>query len=271
MIARLHHQLVYQWQLFLIALGFFTRIPVPPSPLYEQGGLQQASRYYGLVGLLVGGVSAAVYWLASWLWPESVAILLAMATGMLITGGFHEDGLADSWDGFGGGWSPEQKMAIMKDSRLGTYGALALVMALLLKYQLLVSLAAITPSLMVVSLLVAHCLSRVVSVSLIFDQPYVRDTDSSKVKPMTREQSLTELVILLMSTLLCLWLLPLFLCGVLVLTLLCLRWGLVLWFKQQLGGYTGDTLGAVQQIAELGCYLVLLAWFLPELSGVAGG
>ena len=253
-----------QGQLLIIAIGFFTRLPMPASPLVAAGGLQQASRYYGVVGWLVGALVAVVYWLAGLIWPVEVAVLLSMAAGLLLTGGFHEDGLADTWDGFGGGWTPAKKLEIMKDSRLGTYGALSLVVALLLKYQLLVALAATPQSpaggWVVVALLLGHSLSRATAVSLIFDQPYVRDTDSSKVKPMTQEQTAGELAVLLVSAALPLWLVPGALAGWLAAVLVLLRGVLVRWYRRQLGGYTGDTLGAAQQLLEIACYLVILGW-----------
>ncbi len=254
---------MHQWRLWLIALGFFTRIKIKPIENFQPQWLNQASRYYGLVGLLVGGLSATAFWLASLILPLSIAVILAMIASVLITGAFHEDGLADTWDGFGGGWSTEQKLTIMKDSRLGTYGALALMLALLLKFQLLVELAS-TAALfhplpnIVTALLVAHCLSRVLAVSLIFDQRYVRDIDSSKVKPMTEQQSPTELIILLVSALLPLFLLPIILSTTLIITLCFLRLGIVKWYQAQLGGYTGDLLGQAQQLAELVIYLTIL-------------
>ena len=115
-------QMKYQWTLWLVALSFFTRIKVASFENFEQRWLNQASRYYGLVGLLIGVLSAIVFVTIAQILPLSVAIILAMITSIIITGGFHEDGLADTWDGFGGGWSIENKLAIMKDSRLGTYG-----------------------------------------------------------------------------------------------------------------------------------------------------
>lgn len=257
----------HQWRLWLIALGFFTRLKIKPIANFEPQWLNQASRYYGFVGLLVGLLCATVYWVASLFWPQSIAIIFSMVTSVLITGAFHEDGLADTWDGFGGGWNVEQKLVIMKDSRLGTYGALALVLALLLKFQLLVELTSLTalsgilPN-VVIALLAAHCLSRVFAVSLIFDQKYVRDIDSSKVKPMTEKQSASELVILLMSALLPLLLLPSVLSIALIISLVLLRVFIVKWYQAQLGGYTGDLLGQAQQLSELVIYLCFLTFLM---------
>lgn len=257
----LKSQLKYQWTLWLVALSFFTRIKVASFDNFEQRWLNQASRYYGLVGLLIGGLSAIIFVSIAQVLPLSIAIILAMIASIIITGGFHEDGLADTWDGFGGGWSIEKKLAIMKDSRLGTYGSLALIVTLLLKFQLLVEIANIDSLLLVIALLVAHCLSRVMAVSIIFDQPYVRDTDSSKIKPMTEQQSSTELVILLLSGVIPLLLLPWSLASMIVLGLVIIRFGLNTWYRRQIGGYTGDLLGGAQQMAELGCYIILLAYW----------
>jgi len=254
-----------QWQLWLIALSFLTRIPVAPMANFEPQWLNQAGRYYGLVGLLVGFISAIVLLITGQILPASIAIILSMITSVLLTGGFHEDGLADTFDGFGGGWTVAQKLTIMKDSRLGTYGALALALALLLKFGLLLELSQLNAdfslSNVALALLIGHCLSRVMAVSFIFDQPYVRDIDSSKIKPMTEQQSPLELMILLLTALLPLLLLPLSLALSLIVGVCLLRWLLVRWYRLQLGGYTGDLLGCAQQICELLCYLILLAYW----------
>ncbi|BCV67878.1 adenosylcobinamide-GDP ribazoletransferase [Shewanella carassii] len=246
-----------QLRLFLIAIGFFTRIPVPSALTVDSDSLNKASRYFGLVGVVVGLISALVLLLAAGILPSSIAIVLAMICSVLVTGGFHEDGLADTADGFGGGWRVEDKLKIMKDSRLGSYGALALVLVLLLKYQVLLELALYDINQAALALVLAHCVSRVTAASIIFSETYVRD--EGKSKPLAQQQGLNELGILLLtgivltallSTTLLFWLLP---------TMLLLRWALVFWFRRQIGGYTGDTLGAAQQVSELAVYMLLLA------------
>ena len=244
--------------LFLVAMGYFTRIPMPKWVEADSDKLNKASRYFGLVGLLVGLLSAIVFWLTqNWL-PAGVSVLLAMLVGVLLTGGFHEDGLADTFDGFGGGWTAEDKLRIMKDSRLGSYGALALMLALLLKWQLLVELALYDPVVAGSALIVAHTVSRMVSASIIFSAKYVRDDETSKSKPLSQHQGINELLILIASGVLVL----LFLKGLAALSLLLVMIGLrrliIVIFRRQIGGYTGDTLGAAQQIAEIVCYFVLL-------------
>ncbi|WP_028771560.1 adenosylcobinamide-GDP ribazoletransferase [Shewanella waksmanii] len=249
--------LVRQLQLFLIAIGFFTRIPIPASITIDAERLNQASRYFAAVGIVVGLISAFTYLLlAQWL-PASIAIVAAMVMSVIATGGFHEDGLADTADGFGGGWTVDDKLAIMKDSRLGTYGALALVLALLAKFVLLTEVALIDDYFVAVALVVGHCLSRMLAASMIFSATYVRDTQS-KSKPLASSQTANELGILLATGAAVLWLSPLehylSLIVCLGLTRFILLWG----FKRQIGGYTGDTLGAAQQVSELVIYLFIL-------------
>ncbi|QIR15418.1 adenosylcobinamide-GDP ribazoletransferase [Shewanella aestuarii] len=248
-----------QLTLFFVALSFFTRLPIPSWVTVDAEKLNKSSRYFGVVGLLIGVITGAIFWLAQLILPASVAVLLAMVVGVLLTGGFHEDGLADTADGFGGGWSVADKLKIMKDSRLGSYGALAIGLALLLKWQLLVELALFSPMAAVTGLVVANTLSRVLASSLIFSEQYVRDDDSAKSKPLAEQQSLNDLFILLASGLFVL----LWLNGVVAFSLFiilwCVRFLLANFFRRQIGGYTGDTLGAAQQISELVCYLVILA------------
>lgn len=244
--------------LFLVAMGYFTRLPMPKWVEVDVDKLNKASRYFGLVGLLVGLLSAIVFWLTqNWL-PAGVSVLLAMVTGVLLTGGFHEDGLADTFDGFGGGRTAEDKLRIMKDSRIGSYGALALMLVLLLKWQMLVELALYDPVVAGSALIVAHTVSRVVAASIIFTEKYVREDEASKSKPLSQRQGINELLILVASGVLVL----LFLKGLAALSLLLVMIGLrrlfVVMFRRHIGGYTGDALGASQQISEIVCYFVLL-------------
>ena len=150
-----------QWRYFLVALGFLTRVPVMYLHDFEQLDLDAALKYFPLVGLLVGGLGAAVYWLALQVLPQSLAVILSMASTIYLTGAFHEDGLADSVDGIGGGWEREQMLTIMQDSRLGTFGAAALFGALFTKFQALNHLSSVwVPAL----LMVAHALSRLAAI-----------------------------------------------------------------------------------------------------------
>ena len=215
--------------------------------------LNESSRYMPLVGWIVGGLSALVFLGLSKLMQANVAIVLTMAFGIYLTGAFHEDGLADTADGLGGGWTIEQKLEIMKDSRLGSFGGAALVLALLLKQQAL-SICH-SPAL---ALLVAHPLSRFVAVSMIYFSQYVRQDEKSKVKPLAKAMSLSAWLFALVTALVALCLIP----GQALQIALALVTLFVLarrFLHQQLGGFTGDTLGGLQQVAELMIYVLLTA------------
>jgi adenosylcobinamide-GDP ribazoletransferase len=131
-----------QLEYFFAALRFFTRLPVPAWVGHSQEQLNHAARYFPLVGILVGAIGAAVTELAVLALPIGVAVLLGMAATVLVTGGFHEDGFADACDGFGGGWDKAQVLAIMKDSRIGSYAAIGLGLLLLTKWTALVEIDA---------------------------------------------------------------------------------------------------------------------------------
>ncbi|QEY16366.1 adenosylcobinamide-GDP ribazoletransferase [Cellvibrio sp. KY-GH-1] len=243
-----------QLNLFFLALGFFSRIPMPAWVDYSPEKLNQSSRYLTLVGWLLGALVAAAFFVAQQLFPETISLWLAMSFSLLLTGAFHEDGLADTADGFGGAFAREKKLAIMKDSRIGTYGASALVMALIGKYLLLSENNDI-----IVALLIAYPLSRATAVSLIADMQYVTDNDTSKSKPLANRLSKFDLSILLLTALpALLFLSPTHACALLT-ALITVRLLAKWYLNQQIGGYTGDTLGAVQQVSELTIYGTLLA------------
>mgnify|MGYP003876592993 FL=1 len=199
MMAERRKATVRQWQLFQLALMFFTCIPVSENVDYSAERLSQSSRYFSLVGIVVALVFIACFELANLLWPVEIAVLLSMIVGFLITGGFHEDGLADTADGIGGAMTKVKRLSIMKDSRIGTYGVLALLSVLLLKFQLLLVLATASEQLVlfVAGVILANSLSRALAGSLIHDTPYVSSDDTSKSKPLAAQQSSTELQILL--------------------------------------------------------------------------
>jgi len=226
------------------------------------------------VGVLIGACSAFAFYLSASILSIELALLIAMFSSVLLTGAFHEDGWADVWDGFGGGWTVENKLNIMKDSRLGTYGAAALFFILMIKYQALLALiqqnithtallneSMLSESLSVLSILVlGHGLSRVLATSLIADMPYVSEDATSKVKPLAQSLSSNSYLILLSTGgLVIAFTLSFSIAWKLVAILLLTRWCLKRWFTKQLGGYTGDCLGAAQQLSEVVIYLVLLS------------
>lgn len=239
----------------MLSLSIFTRLPIPASTPYSESRKNQSYKYAGLVGLVVGVLVAMVYSLAMVFWTVEVSVVLSMAFGVSITGAFHEDGFADTCDGFGGGYTPDRKLTIMKDSRVGAYALLGMVLILLLKYQSLVSLEQIP-----MALVIAHVLSRTVAVSFTYSHQYVRQEEGSKLKIAKSPTHYKDGAVLAGLAFLTLLLIPDFkTVTVLVLTLMAVRFWLSRWMVRQIGGYTGDVLGAVQQVTEVTCYLVFLA------------
>nr|WP_314547512.1 adenosylcobinamide-GDP ribazoletransferase [uncultured Massilia sp.] len=249
-----------QIRLFFIALQFFTRLPIPAWVGFEASWLQHASRYFPLVGCVVGAIAASVYFTAALVLPAPVAAVLSTAASIYVTGAFHEDGFADTCDGLGGGMTRERVLEIMKDSRVGAYGAIGIVCMLAAKLTLLASLP---PALAVAALCLAHPLSRLAATSLIWKLDYVRG--EGKAKPLAQQMSTGEFAIASFTCALPAavllaggWIAP----GVVLAAVLAAA-GAALWLGRKLvvrlGGYTGDCLGAVQQLAEVAIYAVILA------------
>jgi adenosylcobinamide-GDP ribazoletransferase len=257
--------MLQELRLFLTAIQFFTRLPVPAWVGHSAQQLDQAVRYFPLVGICVGMLSVAVLWLGAQVLPLTLAVGLSMAASILITGAFHEDGLSDFADGMGGGHTLEKTLAIMKDSRVGAYGVIALVLVLLLKYQALLALGDKHPlPLLAAALIAAHGVSRLMAASIMLTQRYIREDDSARAKPAAQQLSPAGFAIALLTGIAALGIL--FAAGAHIVAILAavaaallvrsyLAWRL----KKRLGGYTGDCLGAVQQLSELAFYLGLLA------------
>ncbi len=247
----------HEIRLVAVALQYFTRLPVPDFREFDPAWLSESSRYFPLVGWVVGGLLAGALWLAAQLFPPAVAVLLCIAFSLVLTGAFHEDGLADSFDALGGSVSRERALEIMRDSRLGTYGSAALMLDLALRAALLLSLPLAVACL---ALIASHPAARAGAAALMASLPYLRD-DISRAKPVAHSLSRGNLQIVILLGLLpaaaLAWAFPgqrLALIGgllaVLVVHVLCL-----LWFRRRLGGYTGDTLGCCEQLGELGFLL----------------
>lgn len=249
--------------LFLVAVQFLTRLPVPALAGYESSWLSQSARYIPLVGTLVGLLNVAAWWLGSLIFPPAVAIGLMMCASLLVTGAFHEDGFADACDGFGGGKAPTAVLAIMKDSRVGAYGAIGITMMLGLKWTIL---AHLSPAIFAVVVIAAHTSSRWCATALIWQLAYVRADEDAKSKPLAGNLNGKDWALsgaLGAAAILCLMLAisPESITRASTLLVAALGVSLVstflagAYFKGRIGGYTGDCLGATQQLAEL-CFLL---------------
>ena len=247
---------------FFAALRFFTRLPVPDWVGHTQDQLDHAARYFPLIGIVIGGIGAGVTELAALALPIGIAILLGMVATILATGAFHEDGFADSCDGFGGGWEKAQVLAIMKDSRVGSYATLGVGLMLLVKWNALTELdASFAPPFLASALIAGHAVSRLAPTVLIFFLDYVRDDDSSKSKPLAQRMAPHELAIASFFGLLPCLLLPPIDALVALAAVALATWLAARYFLRRIGGYTGDCLGATQQVCEAAFYLGLLCSF----------
>jgi len=249
-----------QLRLFFIALQFFTRLPIPSWVGFEASWLQHASRYFPLVGCVVAAIAAAVYYAAALVLPAPVAAVLSTAASIYLTGAFHEDGFADTCDGLGGGMTRERVLEIMKDSRVGAYGAIGILCMLAAKCT---TLAMLPPASAIGALLLAHPLSRLAATSLIWRMEYARA--EGKAKPLAERMTTSEFAIATVTVAIAATIL--FAYGALDLRAILAAfvasalatWWLARKFARRIGGYTGDCLGAVQQLAEAVIYLAVLA------------
>lgn len=252
--------MIHEWRLLLVAVQFLTRIPTPGVGELPPDWLARSGKYFPLVGAVVGVLSAMALLGAQAVWRSGpLPALLALAVGLALTGALHEDGLADTADGFGGGRSPEQRLAIMKDPRLGAYGALALGLALAVKAA---ALWALPVQLAAAGLVCGHIGARTAAVWTMSFLPYATEHAASKVTAPLRVLKPWELGLTLAFTLApSLLLLPSAtgLACVAAAGLASLLLGRA--SAQRIGGHTGDVLGAVEQAYEV--------VFLLALSGLS--
>jgi adenosylcobinamide-GDP ribazoletransferase len=245
---------------------FYTRIPCPKNITHHPDYLNKATRYFPFIGWIVGSISFLAFYLFSFFLSTEIAVILAIIASILTTGAFHEDGFADVCDGFGGGWTKEKILMIMKDSAIGAYGAIGLVLLFLLKFKLLSeSTLLFANNILLIFLLFisAHSLSRLAAISIIFTHEYSRDDASSKSKPIAKQYTWKEV-----SGSFFFGLIPLlafsyfdlkFLLA--IIPVFITRYFLARYFQKWIDGYTGDCLGATQQVCEVVFYLsILFLW-----------
>lgn len=254
--------------IFLTGLMFLTRLPVPKNIDHGEIYLQKSPKYFPLIGWIVGLISFGVFFIFHYFIAPDIALLASIIAGIFTTGCFHEDGFADTCDAFGGGWTKEKILSIMKDSRLGTYGVAGLGLMLSAKFLLLKELVTYFSFnatnqkqvylLIAITMVAAHAISRLMSVLVIQQYQYVTADDGSKSKPLaSKKLQPTEFLTAIIFALL-----PFaffnyyFLLAVLPVLLISFK--LSHYFKKWIGGYTGDCLGAIQQVAEIIFYLSLL-------------
>jgi adenosylcobinamide-GDP ribazoletransferase len=262
-----------QVALFITAVQFLTRLPTPEFKAFEPAWLVRSARYFPLVGVLVGIINVGVWWLASQRLPTAVAVGLTLALSALVTGAFHEDGFADVCDGFGGGGTAERVLEIMKDSRIGAYGAIGIALLLGLKWSTLDALAVGT-AVFAPLVIGAHLSSRSCAGALMWSLPYVRSDGASKSRSAVegftaREWLIGGIIGLAAFSPIAAWSLresaaPVaWALGAGAVSAAATAWAAARFFRKRIGGHTGDCLGAVQQLTELAFLIGALAVIHP--------
>jgi adenosylcobinamide-GDP ribazoletransferase len=245
---------------FVNALRFMTIFPVPSSnTATAPDWLSRCAKYFPAVGICVGLVSAAALLLAGSIWGPVIAALLAVAASIVITGALHEDGLADTADGFGGGWSVEKRLAIMKDSRIGAYGALALMFGIALRVSALAEMPVWTAA---AALIAAHAAARITPIFVMNALPYAGDTAAMKVSyadaPVSTNDMGFALIVVACALVPLAFISVLSIISGLVLGTM-LAAAIALWARKLIDGFTGDVLGAIEQMFEIGFLLGVAA------------
>jgi adenosylcobinamide-GDP ribazoletransferase len=244
------------------AMMFYTRVPVPSSYEHSDHNFNQSRKYFPLIGVMAGLLAVLVVVVFVQFLPMSVSVALSMVATILFTGAFHEDGFADCCDGFGGGWDKTQVLTIMKDSRVGAYATIGMIMLLSLKLLTLIETGLVSVYLLALVLVNGHVLSRLGASVAIERLPYVQDIDKSKIKPINIASlsvtdwcvscvfALPALVLLIVHSPQALVALP---------VMAVIHWLVCRYFYRRIGGYTGDCLGAMQQVLELVFNITVLA------------
>jgi adenosylcobinamide-GDP ribazoletransferase len=245
---------------FMNALRFMTIVPVPSSDTpTAPDWLSRCAKYFPAVGICVGLVSAAVWLLAGAVWGPVIAALLAVAASIVVTGALHEDGLADTADGLGGGWSVEKRLAIMKDSRIGAYGVLALAFGMALRVASLAEMPSWSGA---AALIAAHAAARITPAFVMNALPYAGNTAAMKVSyadvPVSAHDIRFALVVVVCALVpLAFTSIPSVISGLLLGAIFAAA--IALWARRLIDGYTGDVLGAIEQMFEIGFLLGVAA------------
>lgn len=254
-----------QLRIFLTAVMFYTRIPVPKSVGYSQENMSRSTVYLPVIGVLVGAVGGGVYLLSDLFLPVSISVLLCMVATILLTGAFHEDSIADFCDGFGGGRDKESILRIMKDSHIGTYGTVGLILTLGMRF---LTLSNLVPGVFLAVIIAGNAYSRFQPVLLINTSEYMRKNAENKAGDVAGNHSFKTILISFIIALIPMLFLPLWISGFIILiefvTFLLFR----LYVHKKLGGYTGDVLGALQQISEIVFYLSFLILYQLQCNSI---
>jgi adenosylcobinamide-GDP ribazoletransferase len=241
---------------FIIALKFLTIFPIPLKREITEKDLGESLPYFPLVGLVLGGILILLYYLLAFVVPSTVIYVLLIVALVIMTGAHHVDGLMDTFDGMVAGRSPQQRLAIMQDTKVGSFGIIAVVLLFLLKFTSLTS-----TSVMIPALLLMPSLSRWMMVSGIFICPAAKTEGMGYIfkKESTWQRFVVATIIALAASVILLRWKGL----VLIIVLWLVVSGITLFFKSKFGGLTGDNYGAINEITEvlvLILIMIMMRW-----------
>jgi adenosylcobinamide-GDP ribazoletransferase len=250
---------------FLAALQFLTSIPVPLKRELSPAQLGRATTYFPLVGGIIGGILAGLNWLLLYILPPGVVNALLIAALVILTGALHLDGFADTCDGMAGHKTVEERWSVMHDSRTGAFGVVGIVLLLLVKY---VSLNSVPPELITAVLIFMPVVSRWAMVYAIFVYPYARPEGlGTAYKNATRWPQFTVATIITLAVAAALF--PLFSYAglLLIFGIWIVTAPLAIYFKYKFAGLTGDTYGAINEVAEVMglLFVVIIFYVAPNL------
>jgi len=243
--------------IFFTALSFFTRIPFPKWACFKKEYQHEAIKYFPISGAIIGSLTGLVFYLANLILPFNLSVMLSMGFTVLFTGALHEDGFMDVCDGFGGGWTRERILAIMKDSLIGAFGVTGIVFLIMTKFFCQYSISA---NQLPFVLIAAHSVTRMFAATFVNTHQYAR-TQNSKAKDYSQKLSSGNLLFTIITGVLpiallgnakfFLILIPVYLCKILM----------GRYFNKWIGGFTGDCIGATQQVSEIVFYLSYMVIF----------
>ena len=238
---------------FLVAVQFMTRLPVPRGIQYSRDALARSVVFFPAIGLLVGAGGAALYLLLSPHASGDVVVVLILVYLVTITGGLHEDALGDAADGFGGGWEKDRVLAIMRDSRIGSYGTIAITLGLLARFVFLTNLA---PGKFIGFFIAGQVLGRWTALPLAFFLPSARDHEAGQGKLIADKVTAVSFGAgtLLAFAIVAIALRAAALWASLTAAMTAAISGFYYW--RRIGGITGDCLGATNQLTEIAIYLI---------------
>ncbi|WP_028864078.1 adenosylcobinamide-GDP ribazoletransferase [Psychromonas aquimarina] len=250
----------HQFTILMYSISYFTRLPIPAFIQFDNKQFHKATAYFPVIGGLSALLMALSFYLFQLIFNIEISLILVLAAAVLLTGALHEDGFADCCDGFGGGYNTQQRLNIMKDSCIGTYAGIGLILLTLLKIAALLKLSELDGFTLYAGFFASQIMSRGCTVLIMQSSLYVRVQKDGKAKGLVKKLPLYYLFFAAAVSSFPLLFFTLSQAVLIVFTLLIITLLLRFYFNKKLGGYTGDCLGLTQQVTEVTVYLLIGSW-----------